>query len=197
MASALSSGRRLNSLEPHLSQTPSTAGSVERVVISGAAIGAGVAAGDPVHHGVVVDPQAQSTASSLVSRAATAWLPRRRPEARVRGKPSRIKPLAPSGSSMRSDYDCVDHIVRDELASVHDGFGAHIPVSVPAATWQRAACRRSTSCGILVGVDQTMRLGTFAGARVAPRRIKSHFLRLPLLVLRGVPPLPALRASRN
>ena len=52
---SLSSGRRMNSVEPHTSQTPSGRGRLKHVVIAGAAAGAGEAPGDALDQRVLVD----------------------------------------------------------------------------------------------------------------------------------------------
>ena len=54
---SLSSGRRLNSVDPQTSQTPGTLVGRNVVVIAGAALGAGEAAGDPLHQLVLVDDE--------------------------------------------------------------------------------------------------------------------------------------------
>ena len=89
---ALSSARRMNSVPPQTSQTPATRGRLEAVVVAGAALGAGEAAGDALDQRRRRRPSARSPrrasvpCSASIRSSASAC-------GTVRGKPSRMKPL--------------------------------------------------------------------------------------------------------
>ena len=101
-------------------------------------------------------------ASSVAS--ASAW-------AKLRGKPSRMKPRAASRSARRSRNDAEHDLVDHQLAGVHGRFG---PQTVLGAARHRAA--QQVAGGDLRDaemLDQTLRLGALARPR-GPHKHYSH-----------------------
>ena len=113
--SALSSLRRTNSVLPHTSHTPGTLVGLKRVVVAGAALRAGEPPGDPFDQRRLVDLDLDHRIE-LEAALAPACASSASACAVVRGKPSRMKPSAQSGWSIRSATMRVDDVVGDELA---------------------------------------------------------------------------------
>ena len=202
--SALSSARRVKAVPPQTSQVPSDAGHLEGCRGSRSPqVGAGVAAGDARHHlGRIVHLQLDH-----VVAAAWRWPPASTSSASacgtVRGKPSRMKPLAPyrAAATRLGQHGDDDDGVGHQLAPLHDS-RLRLQADRRCRTSPRpAACRRSRSARRPCAVLQAFRLGALAGPG-RPQQDEVHRL-FPVVAGRTAqrargcprPPRRALRIS--